>query len=335
MALNTAPNATKPDLTIYMAAPRGFCAGVDRAIQIVELAIAKYGAPVYVRHEIVHNRYVVESLQAKGAIFVEELDEIPETDAPVIFSAHGVAKAVPEAAKARNMFYLDATCPLVSKVHKEAGHHFERGLHILLIGHAGHPEVIGTMGQLPDGAVTLIETADDARKFVPVDAEKLAFITQTTLSVDDTLEMIAVLQQRFPSIATPYKEDICYATTNRQTAVKAMAPKAERVIVVGAPNSSNSMRLVEVAEKAGCPQAMLVQRATDIPWALFVGIKTLGVTAGASAPEILVDEIVDAFRARFNVTIEPVVTAVENTVFHVPRALRDPARDPASTRTST
>jgi 4-hydroxy-3-methylbut-2-en-1-yl diphosphate reductase len=285
MALNTAPNATKPDLTIYMAAPRGFCAGVDRAIQIVELAIAKYGAPVYVRHEIVHNRYVVESLQAKGAIFVEELDEIPETDAPVIFSAHGVAKAVPEAAKARNMFYLDATCPLVSKVHKEAGHHFERGLHILLIGHAGHPEVIGTMGQLPDGAVTLIETADDARKFVPVDAEKLAFITQTTLSVDDTLEMIAVLQQRFPSIATPYKEDICYATTNRQTAVKAMAPKAERVIVVGAPNSSNSMRLVEVAEKAGCPQAMLVQRATDIPWALFVGIKTLGVTAGASAPE--------------------------------------------------
>jgi 4-hydroxy-3-methylbut-2-en-1-yl diphosphate reductase len=335
MAPNVAPIAAvpapKPDLTIYMAAPRGFCAGVDRAIQIVELAIAKYGAPVYVRHEIVHNRYVVESLQAKGAIFVEELDEIPETDAPVIFSAHGVAKSVPAAAKARNMFYLDATCPLVSKVHKEAGHHFERGLHILLIGHAGHPEVIGTMGQLPDGAVTLIETVDDARKFVPVDADKLAFITQTTLSVDDTLDMIAVLQQRFPTIAMPYKEDICYATTNRQTAVKAMAPKAERVIVVGAPNSSNSMRLVEVAEKAGCPKAMLVQRAADIPWALFEGIKTLGVTAGASAPEILVDEIVDAFRARFNVTIEPVITAVENTVFHVPRALRDPA--PARTST--
>jgi 4-hydroxy-3-methylbut-2-en-1-yl diphosphate reductase len=346
MASNTAPNAiptaahvatatTKPDLTIYMAAPRGFCAGVDRAIQIVELAIAKYGAPVYVRHEIVHNRYVVESLQAKGAIFVEELDEIPETDAPVIFSAHGVAKAVPEAAKARNMFYLDATCPLVSKVHKEAGHHFERGLHILLIGHAGHPEVIGTMGQLPDGAVSLIETVEDARKFSPVDANKLAFITQTTLSVDDTLEMIAVLQLRFPTIATPFKEDICYATTNRQTAVKAMAPKAERVIVVGAPNSSNSMRLVEVAEKAGCPKAMLVQRAADIPWALFEGIKTLGVTAGASAPEILVDEIVDAFRARFNVTIEPVVTAVENTVFHVPRALRDPTPDATMARSST
>jgi 4-hydroxy-3-methylbut-2-en-1-yl diphosphate reductase len=336
MAADTSPQDTspKPDLTIYMAAPRGFCAGVDRAIQIVELAIAKYGAPVYVRHEIVHNRYVVESLQAKGAIFVEELDEIPETDAPVIFSAHGVAKAVPEAAKARNMFYLDATCPLVSKVHKEAGHHFERGLHILLIGHAGHPEVIGTMGQLPDGAVTLIETVDDARKFLPADADKLAFITQTTLSVDDTLEMIAVLQQRFPTIATPYKEDICYATTNRQTAVKAMAPKAERVIVVGAPNSSNSMRLVEVAEKAGCPQAMLVQRAADIPWAAFEGIKTLGVTAGASAPEVLVNEIVDAFRARFNVTIEPVVTAVENTVFHVPRALRDPTRDAATPRTN-
>jgi 4-hydroxy-3-methylbut-2-en-1-yl diphosphate reductase len=315
--------ASKPDLTIYMAAPRGFCAGVDRAIQIVELAIAKYGAPVYVRHEIVHNRYVVESLQAKGAIFVEELDEIPETDAPVIFSAHGVAKSVPEAAKARNMFYLDATCPLVSKVHKEAGHHFERGLHILLIGHVGHPEVIGTMGQLPDGAVTLIETIDDARKFTPTDANRLAFITQTTLSVDDTADIIAVLQQRFPSIATPFKEDICYATTNRQTAVKALAPKAERVIVVGAPNSSNSMRLVEVAEKAGCPKAMLVQRAADIPWALFEGISTLGITAGASAPEILVNEIVEAFRGRFNVTIEPVVTAVENTVFHVPKALRD------------
>ncbi len=318
-----AQTSTKPDLTIYMAAPRGFCAGVDRAIQIVELAIAKYGAPVYVRHEIVHNRYVVESLQAKGAIFVEELDEIPETDAPVIFSAHGVAKSVPAAAKARNMFYLDATCPLVSKVHKEAGHHFERGLHILLIGHAGHPEVVGTMGQLPDGAVTIIETVDDVNKFVPADANKLAFITQTTLSIDDTAEIIGALQQRFPTIATPFKEDICYATTNRQVAVKAMAPKAERVIVVGAPNSSNSMRLVEVAEKAGCPKAMLVQRASDIPWAQFDGIKTLGITAGASAPEILVNEIVDAFRTRFNVTIEPVVTAVENIAFNVPRELRD------------
>jgi 4-hydroxy-3-methylbut-2-en-1-yl diphosphate reductase len=323
-----AQTSTKPDLTIFMAAPRGFCAGVDRAIQIVELAIAKYGAPVYVRHEIVHNRYVVESLQAKGAIFVEELDEIPETDAPVIFSAHGVAKSVPAAAKARNMFYLDATCPLVSKVHKEAGHHFDRGLHILLIGHAGHPEVVGTMGQLPEGAVTLIETVADVHNFAPADANKLAFITQTTLSVDDTADIISLLQQRFPTIATPYKEDICYATTNRQVAVKAMAPKAERVIVVGAPNSSNSMRLVEVAEKAGCPKAVLVQRASDIPWALFDGIKTLGITAGASAPEILVNEIVDAFRSRFNVTIEPVVTAIENIAFNVPRELRDavPAR---------
>jgi 4-hydroxy-3-methylbut-2-en-1-yl diphosphate reductase len=323
-----AQTSTKPDLTIFMAAPRGFCAGVDRAIQIVELAIAKYGAPVYVRHEIVHNRYVVESLQAKGAIFVEELDEIPETDAPVIFSAHGVAKSVPAAAKARNMFYLDATCPLVSKVHKEAGHHFDRGLHILLIGHAGHPEVVGTMGQLPEGAVTLIETVADVHNFAPADANKLAFITQTTLSVDDTADIIGLLQQRFPTIATPYKEDICYATTNRQVAVKAMAPKAERVIVVGAPNSSNSMRLVEVAEKAGCPKAVLVQRASDIPWALFDGIKTLGITAGASAPEILVNEIVDAFRSRFNVTIEPVVTAIENIAFNVPRELRDavPAR---------
>jgi 4-hydroxy-3-methylbut-2-en-1-yl diphosphate reductase len=314
---------TKPPLTIYMAAPRGFCAGVDRAIQIVELAIAKYGAPVYVRHEIVHNRYVVESLQAKGAIFVEELDEIPETDAPVIFSAHGVAKSVPAAAKARNMFYLDATCPLVSKVHKEAGHHFERGLHILLIGHAGHPEVIGTMGQLDEGAVTLIETVEDAQKFVPADAGKLAYITQTTLSVDDTVDIIDVLKQRFPMIATPYKDDICYATTNRQTSVKAIAPKTERVIVVGAPNSSNSLRLVEVAEKAGCPKAMLVQRAADIPWALFDGVKTIGITAGASAPEILVNEIVDAFRARYDVTIEAVVTAVENIAFNVPRELRD------------
>ena len=317
-----------PPMKILMAAPRGFCAGVDRAIQIVEQALQKYGAPVYVRHEIVHNRFVVDSLKAKGAIFVKELDEIPETGQPVIFSAHGVAKSVPEAAKARNMFYLDATCPLVSKVHKEAGHHFERGLHILLIGHVGHPEVIGTMGQLPDGAVTLIETVDDARKFTPKDENSLAFITQTTLSVDDTSNIVAVLQQRFPGIATPYKEDICYATTNRQAAVKAMAPKAERVIVVGAPNSSNSMRLVEVAERAGCPKAMLVQRAADIPWAQFEGIKTLGITAGASAPEILVNEIVDAFRTRFNVTIEPVVTAVETIAFNVPRELRDavPAR---------
>jgi 4-hydroxy-3-methylbut-2-en-1-yl diphosphate reductase len=326
--------SSKPALTIHMAAPRGFCAGVDRAIQIVELAIAKYGAPVYVRHEIVHNRFVVESLEAKGAIFVEELSEIPETDAPVIFSAHGVAKSVPEAAKARNMFYLDATCPLVSKVHKEAGHHFERGLEILLIGHQGHPEVVGTLGQLPEGAVTVIETIADATSFTPKNAEKLAYITQTTLSVDDTAEIVDALKARFPTIATPYKEDICYATTNRQTAVKAMAPKAQLVLVVGAPNSSNSLRLVEVAERAGCPKAVLVQRAKDIPWDLFKGVASVGVTAGASAPEILVNEIVDALRERYTVTMEHVVTAVENIAFNVPRELRDvvPAspRSPAS-----
>jgi 4-hydroxy-3-methylbut-2-en-1-yl diphosphate reductase len=294
-------------------------------IQIVELAIAKYGAPVYVRHEIVHNRFVVESLEAKGAIFVEELSEIPETDAPVIFSAHGVAKSVPEAAKARNMFYLDATCPLVSKVHKEAGHHFERGLEILLIGHQGHPEVVGTLGQLPDGAVTVIETIADAKAFAPKNADKLAYITQTTLSVDDTAEIVDALKARFPTIATPYKEDICYATTNRQTAVKAMAPKAQLVLVVGAPNSSNSLRLVEVAERAGCPKAVLVQRAKDIPWDLFKGVTSMGVTAGASAPEVLVNEIVDALRERYSVTIEHVVTAVENIAFNVPRELRDVA----------
>jgi 4-hydroxy-3-methylbut-2-en-1-yl diphosphate reductase len=315
----------KPKLTIFMAAPRGFCAGVDRAIQIVELAIAKYGAPVYVRHEIVHNKYVVDSLRAKGAIFVEELSEIPDTGAPVIFSAHGVPKSVPEAARHRNMFYLDATCPLVSKVHKEAGHHFERGLEIVLVGHAGHPEVIGTMGQLPPGAVTLIETVDDARSFTPRDPSRLAFLTQTTLSVDDTTEIVDVLKARFPGIASPMKEDICYATTNRQISVKAIAPKVERLLVVGAPNSSNSQRLVEVAEKSGCPKAVLVQRASEIPWAIFDDISTLGITAGASAPEVLVSEMVAAFRERYDVTVEEVVTARENIAFNVPRELRDVA----------
>jgi 4-hydroxy-3-methylbut-2-en-1-yl diphosphate reductase len=313
----------KPKLTIFMAAPRGFCAGVDRAIQIVELALAKFGAPVYVRHEIVHNKFVVDSLRAKGAIFVEDLSEIPDTGAPVIFSAHGVPKAVPEDARRRNMFYLDATCPLVSKVHKEAGHHFERGLEIVLVGHAGHPEVIGTMGQLPPGAVTLIETVADAGAFTPKDPNRLAFLTQTTLSVDDTAEIVAELKARFPGIASPLKEDICYATTNRQIAVKAIAPKVERLLVVGAPNSSNSQRLVEVAEKSGCPKAILVQRAAEIPWPLFDNITTLGITAGASAPEILVDEMVVAFRERFDVTVEEVVTARERIAFNVPRELRD------------
>jgi len=312
-----------PPLKILVAAPRGFCAGVDRAIKIVELALRKFGAPVYVRHEIVHNRHVVDSLKAKGAIFVEELNEIPETDAPVIFSAHGVPSAVPRAARARNLFYLDATCPLVSKVHAEARDHHDNGLHIVLIGHAGHPEVIGTLGQLPEGAATLIETAEDAAAFAPADPKRLAYITQTTLSVDDTAAIVAILNQRFPTIVGPRKEDICYATTNRQAAVKAIAGRCDRVIVVGAPNSSNSLRLVEVAERAGCPKALLVQRAAEIPWDAFQGIGTLGITAGASAPELLVEEIVDAFRARFDVTVESVVTREERIAFNVPRELRE------------
>jgi 4-hydroxy-3-methylbut-2-enyl diphosphate reductase len=312
-----------PSLTILVAAPRGFCAGVDRAIKIVELALKKFGAPVYVRHEIVHNRHVVDSLKAKGAVFVEELDEIPETGAPVIFSAHGVPSSVPKAARARQLFYLDATCPLVSKVHAEARDHHDNGLHIVLIGHAGHPEVIGTLGQLPPGAATLIETADDALTFAPKDPARLAYITQTTLSVDDTAAIVAILARRFPGIVGPRKEDICYATTNRQAAVKAIAGRCDRLIVVGAPNSSNSLRLVEVAERSGCPKALLVQRAAEIPWAEFQGIATLGITAGASAPELLVEEIVDAFRARFDVTVESVVTKEERIAFNVPRELRE------------
>ena len=315
--------AERPPLIIYLAAPRGFCAGVDRAIQIVELALAKYGAPVYVRHEIVHNRYVVESLKAKGAIFVEELDEIPDTEAPIIFSAHGVPKAVPEAAQARNLFYLDATCPLVSKVHVEAERHFGEGREILLIGHAGHPEVIGTTGQLPPGAVHLIETAEDALAFTPHDPDKLAVITQTTLSVDDTKEILSVLKKRFPRMITPRKDDICYATTNRQEAVKRIAPACDRMIVVGSPNSSNSLRLVEVAERAGCPYAVLIQRAAEIDWRIFNGIGRLGVTAGASAPEVLVDEIIDAFKARFQAKVETVTSAQESIAFKLPRELRE------------
>ncbi|MEZ5849706.1 MAG: 4-hydroxy-3-methylbut-2-enyl diphosphate reductase [Hyphomicrobiaceae bacterium] len=313
----------KNALTVLLAAPRGFCAGVDRAIQIVELALRKYGPPVYVRHEIVHNRFVVEELRQKGAVFVEELDEIPETEAPVIFSAHGVPKAVPAAARARNMFYLDATCPLVSKVHVEAENHSRDDRHVLLIGHQGHPEVIGTMGQIPDGAVTLIETVEDARSLMPDDATRLAYITQTTLSVDDTAEIIAVLKARFPAIVGPHKEDICYATTNRQQAVKAIAGRADCVLVVGAPNSSNSLRLVEVAKRSGCAKALLVQRASELPWNDLAGIRTLGISAGASAPEVLVDEIIAALEQRFAVTVETVRTADERIAFNVPRELRD------------
>jgi 4-hydroxy-3-methylbut-2-enyl diphosphate reductase len=317
------PQAGLLPLTIYVAAPRGFCAGVDRAIQIVELALAKYGAPVYVRHEIVHNRHVVETLKAKGAIFVEELDEIPDTGAPVIFSAHGVPKSVPEAAQVRNLFYLDATCPLVSKVHIEAERHHDAGREVLLIGHAGHPEVLGTMGQLPEGSVHLIETIPDALAFTPKDPEALAYTTQTTLSVDDTRAIAEVLKERFPRMVGPRKDDICYATTNRQEAVKQIAPLCDRLIVVGSPNSSNSLRLVEVAERAGCPRAMLVQSAAEIDWDEFAGIGSLGITAGASAPEVLVEGIIDAFKARFAAKVQSVVTAEEDIAFKLPRQLRD------------
>jgi 4-hydroxy-3-methylbut-2-enyl diphosphate reductase len=315
---------TKPPLTLYLAAPRGFCAGVDRAIKIVEMALAKYGAPVYVRHEIVHNKYVVDDLRAKGAVFVEELDDCPD-DRPVIFSAHGVPKSVPAEATARQMFFVDATCPLVSKVHIEAERHHENGLQIVMIGHAGHPETVGTMGQLPPGEVLLVETPRDVATLEVRDAAKLAFVTQTTLSVDDTAEIVAALTARFPAIVGPHKEDICYATTNRQEAVKAMAEKAEAMLVVGAPNSSNSKRLVEVGARAGCSYAQLVQRATDIDWRALDGITSIGITAGASAPEVLVNEVIDAVRARYDVTIEQVETAQENVEFKVPRVLRETA----------
>jgi 4-hydroxy-3-methylbut-2-enyl diphosphate reductase len=314
----------KPPLTLYLAAPRGFCAGVDRAIRIVEMALEKWGAPVYVRHEIVHNRYVVDELRAKGAIFVEELDECPD-DRPVIFSAHGVPKSVPETAAKREMIYVDATCPLVSKVHIEAARHHENGLQMIMIGHAGHPETIGTMGQLPEGEVLLVETVEDVARVEVRDPDKLAFVTQTTLSVDDTADIVAALQARFPGITGPHKEDICYATTNRQEAVKAMAPKCDAMLVVGAPNSSNSQRLVEVGARAGCPYAQLVQRAGDIDWRSLEGVSTVGITAGASAPEALIDEVIDAFSQRFDVTRKMVETAQENVEFKVPRVLRVPA----------
>jgi 4-hydroxy-3-methylbut-2-enyl diphosphate reductase len=310
----------KPALVVRLAAPRGFCAGVDRAVQIVELALAKYGRPVYVRHEIVHNRYVVDSLSAKGAIFVDELDKVPQ-GAPVIFSAHGVPKAVPEAARNRGLTHIDATCPLVSKVHVEAERHFAAGLEIILIGHAGHPEVIGTMGQLPEGAVKLVETVADAEALQPRDPDRTAFITQTTLSVDDTAAVVAVLKRRFPNIAGPHKEDICYATTNRQEAVKAIAPGADMLLVVGAPNSSNSMRLVEVGQRAGARRARLVQRASDIDWTELEDIQILGLTSGASAPDILVSEVLTALNDRFDVTLEDIAVGIESVQFRLPRAL--------------
>jgi 4-hydroxy-3-methylbut-2-enyl diphosphate reductase len=311
-------------LTLYLAAPRGFCAGVDRAIKIVEMALEKWGAPVYVRHEIVHNRYVVDGLRDKGAVFVEELDECPP-DRPVIFSAHGVPKSVPQAAQARNMLYVDATCPLVSKVHIEAERHHANGLQMVMIGHAGHPETIGTMGQLPEGEVLLVETPADVAGLQVRDPERLAFITQTTLSVDDTAEVVAALKARFPAIIGPHKEDICYATTNRQEAVKAIAPRIDALLVIGAPNSSNSQRLVEVGRAKGCAYAQLVQRARDIDWRSLEGVSSVGITAGASAPEELVNEVIDAFRARYDVTVELVETAQERVEFKVPRALREPA----------
>ncbi len=310
---------TKP-LTILLAAPRGFCAGVDRAIQIVEEALSKWGAPVYVRHEIVHNQHVVSRLEDLGAIFVEELDECP-TDRPVVFSAHGVPKAVPAAAQARDMVFVDATCPLVSKVHVEAERHHKSGREIILIGHAGHPEVIGTMGQLPDDVMTLIETVEDVAKFEPKDPTNLAFVTQTTLSVDDTAEIVAALQVRFPEISAPHKEDICYATTNRQEAVKVMAERADLFLVIGAETSSNSKRLVEVALRAGSPKSELVASAENVDWDWFEGVETLGLTAGASAPEDLVQGLIAACRARFDITVEEITTAEESVVFRLPRVL--------------
>jgi 4-hydroxy-3-methylbut-2-en-1-yl diphosphate reductase len=311
-------------VTIRLCGPRGFCAGVDRAIQIVVLALKQYGAPVYVRHEIVHNRYVVEGLEAKGAIFVEELDEIPAEHRaqPVVFSAHGVPKSVPVDATERNLFYLDATCPLVSKVHKQAMRHERLGRHVILIGHAGHPEVIGTMGQLPEGAVSLIETVDDVDRYQPADPDNLGYVTQTTLSVDDTAGVIKRLYERFPHLAAPAADSICYATTNRQEAVKQAAPGCDLFLIVGAPNSSNSKRLVEVALRAGAKSALLVQRAADIDWETLGPVTTIGLSAGASAPEVIVNEIIEAFRMRFDARVELADTVVETENFLVNRELR-------------
>jgi 4-hydroxy-3-methylbut-2-enyl diphosphate reductase len=313
---------TAKPITLYLAAPRGFCAGVDRAIKIVEIALEKWGAPVYVRHEIVHNKFVVDALRDKGAVFVEELDECPD-DRPVIFSAHGVPKSVPAHAAKREMVYVDATCPLVSKVHIEAERHSANGLQLVMIGHEGHPETVGTMGQLPEGEVLLVEEASDVASLEVRDPDKLAFVTQTTLSVDDTADVVEALQTRFPAIQGPHKEDICYATTNRQESVKAMAAKTNAMLVVGAPNSSNSRRLVEVGAKAGCSYSQLVQRASDIDWRALEGIESIGITAGASAPDVLITEVIDAFKAKYDVTVEVVETAKENVEFKVPRVLRE------------
>jgi len=313
--------AATPEVQIMLANPRGFCAGVERAIQIVERALDKYGAPVYVRHEIVHNRFVVEGLEKRGAVFVEELDEVP-AEAVVVFSAHGVPKWVPQDAENRKQFYVDATCPLVSKVHVEAERHFRDGLEIIMIGHEGHPEVVGTMGQLPDGAIRLIENTDQASTIEIDDPAKVAFITQTTLSVDDTAEIVQTLKQRFPDIHSPRKEDICYATTNRQAAVKEIAANCDLLLVVGAHNSSNSKRLVEVALRAGCPRALLVQRASELDWEQIGQPGTIGVTAGASAPEVLVQEVLDAFHERFDVKVREVDGVSEDVIFKLPRVLR-------------
>jgi 4-hydroxy-3-methylbut-2-en-1-yl diphosphate reductase len=322
-ATQTNANEGKPPLKVLLCSPRGFCAGVVRAIDSVEQALARYGAPVYVRHEIVHNRYVVESLKQKGAVFVEELDEIPDSGAPVVFSAHGVPKSIPAEAQRRNLFALDATCPLVTKVHREAEIHHKRGREIVLIGHAGHPEVVGTIGQLPPGAITLVQSVAELANFVPRDAGNLAYVTQTTLSVDDTAEIVAALKARFPTIHGPHKEDICYATTNRQEVVKKVAPMVDAMVVVGSPNSSNTQRLREVAQRAGCPRAALVDRAQAIDWSFFDAIATLGITAGASAPEVLVEEVIAAFDQRYTVSVETITTADEDMFFPLPRVLRD------------
>ena len=324
----------RPAKTLLLASPRGFCAGVDRAIQIVERSLEKYGAPVYVRHEIVHNRHVVARLSDMGAVFVQELDECPD-DRPVVFSAHGVPKSVPKAAEARDMTFLDATCPLVSKVHVEAQRHDRDGKHILLIGHAGHPEVVGTMGQLEPGRISLIETEEDAERFDPaahgVDADNLALVTQTTLSVDDTEATIAILQRRFPSIALPFKEDICYATTNRQMAVKAIAERCDLLLVIGARSSSNSKRLVEVGRKAGADRAMLINSSDAIDWSVVEGAEVIGLSAGASAPEYLTDGVIAALKSRYDLTIEEVVVTEERVVFRLPRELREaPAPTPTA-----
>ena len=311
--------ASKRPLKLLIAAPRGFCAGVDRAINIVELALERYGAPVYVRHEIVHNKFVVDSLKARGAVFVKDLDQVPD-GVPVVFSAHGVPKAVPARAEERGLSYLDATCPLVSKVHRQAERHIERGRHILFIGHGGHPEVIGTFGQVPEGEMTLVETAEDAERIKPADPENLAFLTQTTLSVDDTAEIVSILKRRFPGITGPKSEDICYATSNRQAAVKEIAGQCDALLVIGAPNSSNSLRLVEVAEREGI-RGRLVQRAADIDLAWLDGVDRLGLTAGASAPEVLVREVVDFLAQHFELDEQPVAGVEERMVFKLPRGL--------------